>query len=498
VTESDTVEIPIRTQTYTFSHGTYSIDLNAEVKHSDARIEDWTKKYDNTTSDSEIDRYWQGTLVIEASEFVDGDEQPVVVVRNAEKPDQTVQRQTVPAPTVIQNVSSVRRNVTVSDLRYQVLRPETRTREVQQREKLDYFRAKGYTVTETQSSGTQYSIQQYTKVQDAKYEEEEMAFRRSSTRRQFLDSSPSWHAAGMETKTREVTVRRTEWRDSMAGPGDFTGATREVVTDPAEYRTEREYEYTTTEERTGTRTVTEYRTITVTEQRTRTVTKCNRWIGCYEAEETYTVQEEETISYQTTETYTYTVEERHQYWASDRRAWHHDPTGDTRRVKVDDTEYATQYEFEYVETETRERTHYLAERVVQTQEEQYEWRHELTTKDKGFAERLVVSEDYRIGSTSVTKEWELTKQTGEKKVITDSFDQESDVLETRATVKGDLHRRALDPRTGEFVRLDRTRFSLDYTSHEAETEPEIVHNVTTDDSGGCPIKSRSRCMGENA
>ena len=495
LTQSDTIEIPIRTQIYTFTHDTYNIDLETEVRHSDARVENWHRNYNNETSDIEIDRYWEGTLVIEASEFVDGNQQPVVVVRNAEKPEQTVRKQTVPAPTVVQNVSSVRRNVTVSDLRYQVSRPETSTVEVQQREKLDYFRSKGYSATDTRSTGTKYSIQRYEKVQKAKYEEQQKRFRRSSTRRQFLDRSSSWDAAGTETTTDTVTVRRTEWRDQIEGRGSFTGSTREVLTDPAEYRTEREYEYTTTEERTATRTVTEYRTITVTEQRTRTVTECNRWIGCYEREETYTVEVEETVSYEVTETYTYTVEETHQYWAVDRHAWHHEPTGDTRKIKVEDARYGTQYEFEYAETETRETTWYLAETVVQTQEEKYEWVHELTTKDKGFAEKLLVSEDYRIGSTSAAKEWELTKQTGEKKVITDSFEDESDVLETRATVEGDLHNRALDPRTGEFVRLNSTRFSLDYTSDEAETKGEIVHNVTTDESEECSGAVLGRCGG---
>jgi hypothetical protein len=418
--QNDTVRIPIETKNYTFSHDNYDIELETEVEHADAHVENWHRSYDNATSDLEIERKWKGTLVIQASEFVDGNQQPVVVVRNAEKPEQTVRKQTVPAPTVVQNVSSVRRNVTVSDLRYQVSRPETSTVEVQQREKLDYFRSKGYSATDTRSTGTKYSIQRYEKVQKAKYEEQQKRFWRSSTRRQFLDRSSSWDAAGTETTTDTVTVRRTEWRDQIEGRGSFTGSTREVLTDPAEYRTEREYEYTTTEERTATRTVTEYRTITVTEQRTRTVTECNRWIGCYEREETYTVEVEETVSYEVTETYTYTVEETHQYWAVDRHAWHHEPTGDTRKIKIEDARYGTQYEFEYAETETRETTWYLAETVVQTHEEKYEWVHELTTKDKGFAEKLLVSEDYRIESTSVAKEWELTKQTGEKKVITDS------------------------------------------------------------------------------
>jgi hypothetical protein len=495
LTPNETVEIPIRTKTYTFSHDTYNIDLETDVRNSDARIENWHREYDNATSDIEIERHWEGTLVIEASEFIDGDEQPVVVVRNAEKPEQTVRKQTVPAPTVVQNVSSVRRNVTVSDLRYQVLRPQIRTVEAQQPERRDYYLSKGYSITGAEITGTEYSIERYAKVQEARYEEKRTAFQRSSTRRQFLSRSPSWYAAGTETKTEKITVQRSEWRDEMAGKGYFTGTTREVLTEPAEYRTEREYEYTTTEEKTGTRTVTKYKTITVTETRTRTVTECNRWIGCYKKEETYTVEVEKTISYEETVEYTYTVEETHQYWAFDQRAWHHDPTGDTRQVKVEDAEYETQYQFQYTETEIRETTRYLAETVVQTQEERYDWRHHLTTKDKGFAERLVLSEDYRIGSTSATKAWELTKQVGERKTITDSYDHESDVLETRANVEGDLHRRALDPRTGEFVRLNSTQFSLDYTSESAETRAEIVHNVTTDESERCGGMTLGRCGG---
>ncbi|MFC5365820.1 PKD domain-containing protein [Salinirubrum litoreum] len=497
VAKNTTIEIPVRTEEYTFSHDTYEIDLETEVEHSDAHVENWHREYDNSTSGIEIERHWEGTLVIQASEFVDGNEQPVVVVRNAEKPEQTVRKQTVPAPTVVQDVSSVRRNVTVSDLRYQVLRPRVRTIEVQQRERRDYFVSKGYSITDTQISGTEYSIQQYTKVQEAKYEEKQTAFRRSSTRRQFLARSPAWHAAGTETTTEEVTVRRSEWRDEMAGRGYFTGKTRDVLTDPAEYRTEREYEYTTTEERTGTKTVTKYKTITVTETKTRTVTVCNRYFGCYEKEETYTVEREKTISYEKTVEYTYTVEETHDYWAFDKRGWGHDPTGDSRRVKVDDAEYETQYRFQYTDTERRETTRYLAETTVQTQEEKYDWRHHLTTKDKGFAERLVLSEDYRIGSTSATKAWELTKQVGERKTITNSYDDASDVLETRANVEGDLHRRALDPRTGEFVRLNSTQFELDYSSDEAETKPEIVHNVTTDESERCDRTTLGRCGGQS-
>jgi hypothetical protein len=495
LTPSETIEIPVQTSSYSFSHATYNIDLETEVRHSDAHIKNWHKEKDNTTSNAEIYRHWEGTLVIEVSEFVDGNEQPVVIVRNSQKPEQTVRRRTVPAPTVVQKVSSARRNVTVSNLRYQVRRPQIRTIEAQQRERRDYFLSKGYSVTDTQTTGTEYSVQRYTKVQKAKYEEKRTAFQRSSTRRQFLDRSPSWNAAGTETKTEEVSVARHEWRDQMGGRGHFTGGTREVLTDPAEYRTEREYEYTTTEERTGTRTVTEYKTVTTTETRTRTVMECNRWIGCYEKEETYTVEVEETISYEVTERYTYTVEETHQYWAVDQRAWHHHTTGDTREIKVDDAEYETQYRFQYTDTERRETTRYLAETTVQTQEEKYGWQHHLTTKDKGFAEKLVISDDYRIGSTSTTKAWELTKQAGERKVITKSYDDESDVLETRANVEGDLHRRALDPRTGEFVRLNSTQFSLDYTSGAAETRAEIIHNVTTDESEQCGGMTLGRCNG---
>jgi hypothetical protein len=209
---------------------------------------------------------------------------------------------------------------------------------------------------------------------------------------------------------------------------------------------------------------------------------------------TYTVEEEKTITFERTREYTYTVEETHQYWAFDKYDWSHEPTGETRRVKVESTEYATQYQFEYTEVDEITTTEYIAETVVQTQKAEYDWRHHLTTKDRNFAEKLVVSETYRIGSTSPATEWELTKKVGEKKVITDTFDDRSDVLETRAMIEGDSHQRALNPRSGEFVYLNTIDFVLNYTGRRAQTKSEIIQNITgRKNSNECQQSSLREC-----
>jgi hypothetical protein len=91
------------------------------------------------------------------------------------------------------------------------------------------------------------------------------------------------------------------------------------------------------------------------------------------------------------------------------------------------------------------------------------------------------------------KEWTLKKQVGEKKVIRQSFDESSDVIETRARVTGDLHRRGLDPRTGKFVHLGTDTFSLEYTTDEAETRSEVVHSVKTQVTTDCRRRSLSGC-----
>jgi YD repeat-containing protein len=496
VRPNETLEIPIRTKVYSFTKNTYSIELEKGVRNVDAQIDYWFKSTDPYTGDVEVDRQWHGTLFIEASEFVDGNPQPIVVVRNAEKPTQAIQKRSVPAPTVVQNISGIRENISISSLRYQVLQPQMRTIEVQQDDRLEYFKSEGYTVTDVRTTGTEYSMQKYVQVREPKYEEREMAFGRSSNRRQFLRQSPAWSAAGTRTQTETVRRQRTEWRDKMAGRGHFTGITREVMTDPAEYRAERRYEYTTTEERTGTRTVERTKSITVDVEKTRTRTVCNRYFGCYEREVTYTVEEEKTITFERTVEYTYTVEETHHYWATNRYDWSHNPTGDTRRVKVEDAEYEVQFQFDYTEVDEVTTREYIAATVVQTQKAEYDWQHYLTTKDKNFAEKLSISGQYRIGSTSPTTEWELIKRVGEKKVITDSFDDESNVLETRATVEGDLHQRALNPRTGKIVNLNTTPFKLRYTSEVPEKKTEIIRNVTRGKSSGrCSGLARVQCEG---
>jgi hypothetical protein len=494
VRPNETIQIPIHTKVYSFSKNRYEIELETDVRNADAEVTHWFREVNPYTNDTEVDRQWHGTLFIEASEFVDGDPQPVVVVRNAGKPEQTVRKRTVPAPTVVQEIPAVRRNITVSNLRYQVHRPRMRTIEVQQEGNLERFTSEGYRVTDTRTTGTEYSIQKYVQTKEPKYEKRETTFSRAQTRRQFLRQSPEWYAAGIETRTETVRRQQTEWRNNKAGRGQFTGATREVVSDPAEFRTERQYEYTTTEERTGTRTVERTKTITVDVEKTKTETVCNWYVGCYEREVTYTVEEEKTITFERTREYTYTVEETHQYWAFDKYDWSHEPTGETRRVKVESTEYATQYQFEYTEVDEITTTEYIAETVVQTQKAEYDWRHHLTTKDRNFAEKLVVSETYRIGSTSPATEWELTKKVGEKKVITDTFDDRSDVLETRAMIEGDSHQRALNPRSGEFVYLNTIDFVLNYTGRRAQTKSEIIQNITgRKNSNECQQSSLREC-----
>jgi hypothetical protein len=216
---------------------------------------------------------------------------------------------------------------------------------------------------------------------------------------------------------------------------------------------------------------------------TRTITECSVKFGCSSTTETYTYYTTETYSYTVTRTYTYTVTRTATYWATSSFDSSHKFTGRTRHKVIEDAVYGTEYEVEretqYTETVTR----YQVSRDELVKPAQYEWRREQTTNDSMLAHRQASSnEDWRIGKSITDTTWVLTRRNGTVRFETSQYANESRVVETSATVDGDLVEKYHNVETNEKVTKTSEERSKRYTADGAKERWEILEDVT--DSGG--------------
>ena len=454
---NETVTFAIQTEKYRFTKTTYQIQLDTKVIGIDADVVRWEKIREVHANELTDTYYWKGIVEVPASQLR-GEPEAVFEVYNEENPNRIKHRKQFPSVSVPTNATPVRRNLSVSNLRYLVERPRVQRQQVDTVQERNQLLRRGYNLTDTRITGTKQVIERRVKVRDAQYRTETEVFRRASRRNLFVEQSPDWNAGGSERVIETVPATETEWRSSRHGDGKFTGKTRQKRTDSADYQRWHEYEYEKEVTREGTRTDWESRTRTVEETRTRDVRRCTRF-GCFEYEREYTVEVQKSYRVPVTEVYTYTTTETETYWGLRPRRSGHDSTGNSRLVKVDSADYTTQYQYR-VET-TRERTYrlYEATRKVQTKPPQYEWRHDQTRTGRINSYRITRDPDLRVASTTTSKEWTLVKNQGSSKVISESFNEEENVIETRATVSGVVVERLFYPKSGTFITTSQSEFT---------------------------------------
>jgi hypothetical protein len=484
-TANETVKFAVSTNKYKFSKNRYGTQIRAKTVGVDGEVKNWHKETSKPTGKKAANaRQWRGIIEIPASELIAKD--GAVKIYNQNNPERISVTHSLPPVTITQNAAPAYKIKYIENIRYLLKQERQIQRTVDSSDEKLRLLTKGYNVTDTRVTDREYVLEKRVKVQAAQYETETQSFRQRGYREMFLEDRSEWEEAGTHRETRTWTSTETEWRDSRTGDGQFTGDTRRKQVEPADYKRQYKYEYTDEETITGTRTVWETRTRTVQETRTRTAERCFGY-RCYTYDETYTVTSEEEYRVPTTERYTYTVTERETYWSYFSHGYSHDRTGESRLIKISPAEYTTQYQYRFEETYQESYTVYEASRQVQVAPPQYEWQPARTVDDEVEAYQRSRQRDYQLGSQSVSKEWTLTKSIGTAKIISDSYRDEDNVIETRATVSGFKMERQINPETGEFTITGIQDFERVHRESGLLSEAEIRRSY----------RSATRCADEN-
>ncbi|WP_338729281.1 PKD domain-containing protein [Haladaptatus sp. DJG-WS-42] len=464
---NETVRFRVKSAPFKFTKSTYNVSLGVDVVGADETIVSWNRKvYDpqkaaeNGTYDTdELRSEWRTAIIeIPASELTNG-EQTEVVIYNEANPERAHSTAEIPEVNTLYISRIYPTNISVSNVSYHVQKPRIRQVTALSESSRDARLADGYTVTRESNTGTEYTIEHLEKIQDAQYTTQTESFGTRRYRDVFLRSNPSWSTAGTSSHIERWTTVETEWRDSQSGRGEFTGNTRQVKVDDADYRLLKEYEHEYTVERTG----------------YRTTSRCIGYGICLPSRERYT----------------YTDEETETYWATSKRSWGDDFTGDTRKEKIDSADYETQYEYRYEEQHQETTTSYIAERTVLSQSAQYEWQHYKTTTNPATAKSLSkLSSEYRIGDTEPTTEWVMTKQIGVTDAWYDHYGDEANVIETTATVTNDHVVEYRSSKTGEKTRVVSQDSTQTYRASGAKSKQEIIDSLSNGGStGNCNTQS---------
>lgn len=472
-----TVRIRVETEPYHFSKQTYYRDfsLGLSISTPGATVTRWEAVEAPNSSHSEPteDAYkYVGIIELSATEF--SSQSPTITVYNSNNTRKKSQT-TLPQVGVLLENRQYWSELTVKNTTYLVEKPKIRRATVHTEERRDEYLEDGYQVERVEDD-TKYILEKHVKVQRAKYESVTKSFSSKRYRNQFLDSMQDWYVAGTtrkeETNTRQfsswfdssTTRSPRKWHDSSLWNGEQTGTTREVKVEDAEYETEQKYEYDYEVEKT----------------RTKTVEHCSLRFGCYE----------ETI------TETYTVTRTSTYWATSSYGYDHDFTGRTRRVKVQDAVYETQFEVRYKSQSTETVTYYEVARDKQVQKARYDWEARTSTLDYVVARKQAsTSNDWRI-SEEVIKAWTLVRDDGTSQFRTPIYTNESYVAETNALVTGEFTKEFYNPKTGDITNETESRTS-EYTYNGAKSNGEIAEIITAEKGNAKWCEIKASCSEEN-
>ncbi|MWG33998.1 PKD domain-containing protein [Halomarina oriensis] len=434
----ETVQIRVRTQRVQFRRNTADIEIDAEVRGARGSVVEWTEL---RTAD-ENSFAFEGTLELPASALAANGPNATVVLYNADRPGYAEETTSLPTVELTDAPRVQRGTLRVDDRRYVIRELTSETTVADTRAEMRQLRNGDYEVVDSTTETTGYRIEKRVQTQEEIIDRDTEAFDSSYHRRLYLDTHPEWTADGTEIERRRVANHHTEWKRSPSG--GYTGDTRRVLVDPAEYVVEREYEYTTSEPRT----------------RERSSYQCIPGVGCYEV--TY----DETVY----------VSVRHTYWAQSKQLSHHSATGSVRRTLVDAAEYATEYRHEYTTWSTVTERRYVASHTTVVQPARYEWRTHTTVSNGRTAKRIAKGDsDRRLGETVTDRQWTM-ERTSVGTVVRPAYTTEDVVVETRATVSGSVIRYRSDDSGLKTARVVE-EFSTEFVSRGALDEAAIKERV---------------------
>ncbi|WP_121822780.1 PKD domain-containing protein [Halostella salina] len=467
---TDTVQFKLYTERFHFTKVTFHEDHGIDVTPSHgadvvAVESNFIEEREEKIS-PDIDKSGEQfvvTVEAEAGSFTDGQSSPEVTLYNKVHPETTRKSSRLTTESPVFSTGAVRRtNLSVDDRMYIAEIPYRTRRQVMSAERRDELLDNGYRLDRTDTHGTEYVVEKRVQVQEPKYEEQTREFSAKIARNRLTDRNDEWKRAGRQFSQETRTYTETEWRDSHGGSGEYTGQSRRIQTDSPEYQTERKYVYSTSVQRT--RTVTETRTIEVP-----------KIIGDGTRSVTRTVKTEET----------YTKRVSHSYWSSRPRDPSHSQVA-TRETRVSPAEYETQYQYEYETEESVEVVEYLAMRRVQTQQAEYQWQQYDVLTNRAVAKEIASRDkDYRLGGTRQSKRWILSKQTSVRRITVDQYEDPERIVETTATVSGDIVK-MYTQLNGEKTRREHiATFSNEYTGPGVVSTETILDSVTADDELPC-------------
>ncbi|MFC5973241.1 PKD domain-containing protein [Halomarina salina] len=399
------VRVEVRTALVQLRRNTANLDIGAELRGVPGEVVEWDELYTDAVG-GENDFAFEGTIELPASALAKNGPDARLVLYNEKRPDYARKTTTLPTVALTGSQRTGRGTLDVTNLRYVIRKQTEETTVANARSEMQQLVDAGYEVKNSESTTVGYRIEEHVRTQEEIVDTDSREFSSTYSRRLFLKTHSQWTADGVQTHRERVRETHTEWRRTK-GNG-FTGETRRVRTDPAEYSTEREYEYSTVEPRT----------------REITSRQCPLYGRCYEV--TY----ERTVY----------VDVTHTYWARSKHLSYHSATGDVRRTLVDAAEYATEYEHRYSTWRTKTEREYVASHTTIVQPAKYEWQQVDTVENERAAWRQVSGQtDYRIGDTLTERRWMMSR-TNTEEVIRPAYTEEDRVVGTRATVSGTIIR----------------------------------------------------------
>ncbi|WP_227260163.1 PKD domain-containing protein [Salarchaeum japonicum] len=436
---NDSVQFRVSSSAERLLKNRYERNLQVGIRIlGEGRVLSWDKSYplvyEGSRQGSAVQ--FSGVVSIPAKEFVDGN--PSVELFNEQGGDWNAVSEVLPDVWGLQQGPPEVVNESVIGAEYLVERPTYTTQVVRSEQKKNELLGSGYEITSAEQVGMRHTVEERRLVAPAQYETEYKTFSQQGYLEAFLSVNDAWREGASSTTLEERSVTEYEWRDSRSGSGQFTGETRRVLIDDADYKTYRQYRYDRRVQRTGTKTVTRYRMGRVPYEVTEQVRRCNDFFGCYWATVTETRWKTVQEPYQTTVSYTYWTTETETYWGLSKRSWDHEFTGQTSRVKVQNARYGTEYRYSYERTYTERVTTYTATRQVQTSDPTYEWVPVESTSDILDAASIAADPTQRISESDPITAWTMQKRTGTQTEWVDTPVREEIVAKTRLTVRQTL------------------------------------------------------------
>ncbi|GGL55587.1 PKD domain-containing protein [Halocalculus aciditolerans] len=483
---NETVQFHVQTKRFMLTKSWYADKLDIELRTDNRQVsvDSWEQGRDEPHSVNGIvynrTAWYQGSVSVNTSTLLEYT--PSISVVNNNHSSLVRNTRLLPGVNVTRPSESEVLDVDVLSRSFLVEDPVFDTRRTKYPAERDDLLKAGYGVTAARNSGWKYELEHRVKVRDAQYRSDEQRFRQPGYRSTFLQNNPSWEAGATETSTRRWTTTEHEWRSAKSGRGEFTGETRRVVTDPAVYRTLRQYEHERRVERTGHRTVHRTKYIRTSHKVTHWHTKCFPMGGCMQYSTTETVTDRKRVTYTHRVSYTYHTTVTDTYWANGRRHQGDTYTGRSKTVLREPAEYGTEYRYQYTVKHAETTTWYPATYHEQISPAQYEWQYYKTTPSRIVVETNTNNPDVRLGGRVPTTVWTLSKPIRYERTWMNGHTDGHTVINTSALVRAKTRVPYVNTATGDHgsvTKVDRYNVRVSGNATVEAVKAAVTDNQTS-------------------